>query len=336
MGRPRVRLKDVANATGYSVNTVSLVLRGSSRLPLKTRELILKEAERQNYVPNTLARSLILQSTKMVGLVLTDIMNPTITQTARSIELDLAKAGYGVMFVSSDNKLDNEKRALNHLQSSQVDGILIYPTNRNKIEHIQNIARSGYPILMLSDVPEAGLDVVAIDDIKGAFLAVSHLIEQGHKQIAILDGAKGLGNSDKYDGAVAAIKAGGLPENALDIIDPDGHGAIHGYNAIEKAFALTPKPTAIFASTDSLAIGAARWCRENDLRIPEDVAIVGFDNTEAAEFCSTPLTTINYASEDVSRQAVERIISRIESDSIHDEDTDITLISPNLVVRGST
>ncbi|MBL1420383.1 MAG: LacI family DNA-binding transcriptional regulator [Alphaproteobacteria bacterium] len=335
MGRIRVRLKDVAEATGYSVNTVSLVLRGSSRLPLKTRDLILKEAERQNYVPNQLARSLILQSTKMVGLVLTDIMNPTITKTARSIELDLAKAGYGVMFASSDNELANEKRALNHLQSSQVDGILIYPTNRNEISHIQNIAKSGYPILMLSDIPDAGLDVVAIDDIKGAHIAVSHLIEQGHKQIAILDGAKNLGNSDKYDGSFAAAEDAGLPSSALQIVDPEGHGAINGFAAMQKAWALTPRPTAIFASTDSLAIGAARWCREHDLRIPQDVAIVGFDNTEAAEFCSTPLTTINYDSEDVSKHAVERIISRIESDNMSD-DTTITLIEPNLVIRESS
>lgn len=335
MARPRVRLKDVAHATGYSVNTVSLVLRGSSRLPLKTRELIIKEAERQNYVPNQLARSLILQSTKMVGLVLTDIMNPTITQTARSIELDLAAAGYGVMFASSDNELANEKRALNHLQSSQVDGILIYPTNRNEISHIQSIAKSGYPILILSDIPNAHLDVVAIDDRTGGFLAVNHLIEQGHKQIAILDGAKSLANSDKYDGAMSAIRQAGLPDAALDIVDPEGHGAIHGFAAMKKAIKAHKRPTAVFASTDSLAIGAARWCRENGLRIPEDIAIVGFDNTEAAEFCSTPLTTINYLSEDVSKESVKRIISRIEADSVSDEGL-ITLIKPNLVVRDST
>lgn len=335
MGRTRVRLKDVAEATGYSVNTVSLVLRGSSRLPIKTRELILKEAERQNYVPNQLARSLILQSTKMVGLVLTDIMNPTITKTARSIELDLAKAGYGVMFASSDNEIANEKRALNHLQSSQVDGILIYPTNRNQIEHIQNIARSGYPILLLSNIPNAGLDVVAIDDIEGANIAVSHLIKQGHKQITVLNGAKSLGNSDKYDGAVNAIKQAKLPDSAIQIVDPKGHAAIHGFAAMEKSWAMSPRPTAIFASTDSLAIGAARWCRENNLKIPQDIAIVGFDNTEAAEFCSTPLTTINYASEDVSERAVKRIISRIEADN-NNEDKVITLIEPNLVTRESS
>lgn len=335
MGRPRVRLKDVANATGYSVNTVSLVLRGSSRLPLKTRELIIKEAERQNYVPNQLARSLILQSTKMVGLVLTDIMNPTITKTARSIELDLAAAGYGVMFASSDNDVANEKRALKHLQSSQVDGILIYPTNRNEIGHIQNIARSGYPILMLSDIPNAGLDVVAIDDRTGAFAAVSHLIEKGHKQITILDGAKSLANSDKYDGAMNAIRQANLPDSALEIIDPEGHAAVHGFAAMQRAWASSTPPTAVFASTDSLAIGAARWCRENNLQIPQDLAIVGFDNTEAAEFCSTPLTTINYASEDVSKHAVERIISRIESDTTTDEGL-IKLIKPNLVVRESS
>lgn len=335
MARTRVRLKDVAIATGYSVNTVSRVLRGSSQLPLTTRDRILEEAQRQNYVPNNIARSLILQSTKMVGLVLTDIMNPTITQTARSIELDLAKIGYGVMFATSDNEIDNEIRALNHLQSSQVDGILIYPTNRSEIGHIKNIAKSGYPIVLLSDVPKSNLDIVAIDDRKGAYVAVAHLIEQGHRKIGILDGARGLGNSDKMDGALDAVRDAGLPPDAIEVIDPEGHSANHGYRAVEKALSLTTRPTALFATTDSLAIGAARWCRENNMEIPQDLAIVGFDNTEASEFCSTPLTTINYAFADVSKYAVRRIIDLIETEAPPTQ-PDIKLIEPNLVVREST
>lgn len=335
MARTRVRLKDVAIATGYSVNTVSRVLRGSSQLPLTTRDRIITEAQRQNYVPNNIARSLILQSTKMVGLVLTDMMNPTITQTARSIELDLAKIGYGVMFASSDNEIDNEIRALNHLQSSQVDGILIYPTNRSEIGHIKNIAKSGYPIVLLSDVPTSNLDIVAIDDRKGAYVALTHLIAQGHRKIGILDGARGLGNSDKLEGALKAISDAGLAPESLEIIDPEGHSANHGYRAVKKVLSLAARPTAIFATTDSLAIGAARWCRENNMAIPQDLAIVGFDNTEASEFCSTPLTTINYAFADVSKHAVRRIIDLIETDSPSPQ-PDIKLIEPNLVVRDST
>lgn len=335
MARARIRLKEVANATGYSVNTVSLALRGSSRLPEKTRERILQEAERLNYLPNNIARSLVVQSTKTVGLVLTNIMNPTITLTARSIERELTKAGYGVMLASSDHELENEKRALNLFLSSQVDGILVYPTNRNHIEHIQNIEKSGCPVLILSDIPNAGLDVVALDDKTGAQLAVGHLLAQGHRRIAILDGARRLGNNDKLDGSLTALQDAGIPADSLDVIDPMGNSATHGFNAMEGVLSSDQPPTAIFATTDSLAIGASRWCREHDMKIPDDIAIVGFDNTEASEYCSTPLTTINYASDDVSKHAVKRIISRIESESDAREPV-ITLIEPGLVVRDST
>lgn len=335
MARTRVRLKDVAMATGYSVNTVSRVLRGSAQLPQETRNRIVDEAKRQNYVPNRIARSLILQSTKMVGLVLTDMTNPTIAQTARSIELDLAKAGYGVMFASSDNELENEERALSHLQSSQVDGILIFPANRNQIDHIENIARFGYPIVLLSDVPNADLAIVAIDDRKGAYVAVSHLIAQGHTKIGVLDGALRLGNSDKMDGALKALKDAGLHSSAIETIDPEGHTANHGFNAVGQILSRDDRPTAVFATTDSLAIGTARWCRENDMDIPQDLAIVGFDNTEASEFCSTPLTTINYAFADVSKSAVDQIVALIEIETPPSNPV-IKLIEPNLVVRDST
>ncbi|MGR3661629.1 MAG: LacI family DNA-binding transcriptional regulator [Paracoccaceae bacterium] len=335
MARPRTRLKEIAEATGFSVNTVSLALRGSKRLPEKTREKILEEAKRQNYFPNHIARSLVSRVTQNVGLILTDILNPTITLTAHSIERLLADAGYGVMFATSDNKLENEVRAFGAFQSHQVDGILVYPTNRNQIDHILAAKNSGFPILALADMGEHDLNVVGIDNRKGAYAAVKHLISKGHRQIAILDGALDTGNTDKQEGAIAALVEGGLSADALQVVDPDGHQAVHGFNAIQKAMALNPKPTAVFATTDSLAIGAVRWCSENGISIPDDVAIVGFDNTEASEYCSVPLTTIDYATDVVSRNAVAGIINLIENGQ-GDSPLITNLIEPKLIVRKST
>lgn len=335
MGQSRVRLKDIANTTGFSVNTVSLALRGSARLPEKTREMILKEAERQNYFPNRIARSLVSRSTNTVGLILTDIMNPTITLAARTIEKQLAKAGYSIMFAASDNNFENEKRAINLFQSHQVDGILIYPSNRSDIEHIKAVHKSGLPILVLADILRSGIDMVAIDDRKGAHAAVSHLISRGHRTIAVLDGASGLGNQDKQEGALKALRDAGLDQSVVTVIDPSGSTAAHGYTAIAKAMELRQRPTAIFATTDSLAIGTVRWCQEHGVSIPGDLAIIGFDNTEASEFCSVPLTTINYAADDVSRQAVHRILEMIDNKG--DPLAAIsTLIEPELIIRQST
>ncbi|MGJ8586314.1 MAG: LacI family DNA-binding transcriptional regulator [Marinosulfonomonas sp.] len=334
MSRPRPRLKEIAEATGFSVNTVSLALRGSDRIPEKTRDLIMQEAERQNYFPNQIARSLTNRATHTIGLVLTDIMNPTITLTARSIERLLANAGYGVMFATSDNSLENEKKAMARFQSHQVDGIIVYPTNRSKISHIQAARDAGFPVLALADLPDSGLQVVAMDDRVGAETAVGHLVARGHKNIVLLDGAFGSGNTEKFDGAQKALKRAKNGAASITVVDPKGNSSAHGYAVAATILNQTPRPTAVFATTDALAIGVARWCLENEISIPEDLAIVGYDNSEVSEFGSTPLTTINYASDEVSQQAVERIIALIESETRLASKT--LLIEPNIVVRKSS
>ncbi len=333
MPRPRPRLKEIAEATGFSVNTVSLAMRGSDRIPERTRDLIMKEAAKLNYFPNQIARSLANRATHTIGLVLTDIMNPTITLTARSIERQLANAGYGVMFATSDNSLENEKTAITRFQSHQVDGIIVYPTNRSEIAHIQSARDAGFPVVALADMPGSGLDIVAVDDRLGAEAAVAYLLANGHKNIALLDGAYGSGNAEKQEGAKNALRKAATSAANIQVVNPKGNSAAHGYGATSALLNQNPRPTAVFATTDALAIGVARWCLENDVSIPNDLAIVGYDNSEIAEFGSTPLTTINYASDEVSRQAVQRIIALIESGAPVAPQT--SLIEPKIVIRNS-
>ena len=210
MIRPRARLLDIARSTGFSVNTVSLALRGSRRLPEKTRQLILTEAERLNYFPNHIARSLASSATRTIGLVLTDLMNPTLTLAARTIERELAAAGYAMMFAASDASVENERRAVALFLSYRVDGMLIFPANRGEIGHISAAAEAGTPVLLLVDVPGSGLDTVTIDDRAGAFKAFAHLCEKGHRHFAMLDGGRALGNLDKARGAMDAVRQAGL------------------------------------------------------------------------------------------------------------------------------
>ena len=334
MIRPRARLKDIAEATGFSANTVSLALRGSPRLPEETRERILKEAERLNYFPNHIARSLASNATRTIGLIMTDIMNPTLTLAARTIERELSKAGYAMMFAASDTKVESEKRAIALFLSYQVDGMLIYPANHGEYDHITAVAESGTPVLLLAELPGTGLDTVAIDDRAGAFKAVRHLCERGHRQIAMLDGGMALGNHDKLDGARRAAGQAGLAGEAITVFDPGGHSAEHGYAAMDKVMAREPSPSAVFASTDALAMGALRWCRERGISVPDDLAIMGYDNTEIAAFSALPLTTVNYAADEISRIGVDRILRRIENNDT-DSQPVTQLIEPQLVVRAT-
>ena len=333
MQRSRIRLKDIAVATGFSVNTVSLALRSSRRIPQETTELILKAAERLEYRPNHVARSLVNRATHTIGLVLTDIMNPTLTLAARTIERRLDQCGYSMMFAASDNIIASEIKALEVLRSHQVDGILIYPTSRRQLEHIRPLRRAGYPVVLLGPDYDAGLDVVAIDDRRGAFKAVDHLLGLGHERIGFLDAAGPLGNTDKFEGYELALKGHWVPLEPRLVVDPGGHGAPSGYQGMAALMNKRLRPTAVFTATDNLAVGVLGWCRDHGLRVPEDMAIVGYDNIEAAAFTEVPLTTINYAADKVSEIAIERLLALI--DDLAQPPT-VTLIEPDLVVRRSS
>src|SRR4249920_3007919 len=176
MARTPARLKDIALATGFSANTVSLALRESRRIPKETRDLILAAAQQLNYLPNHVAKSLVSRETKTIGLILTDIMNPTLTLAARSIEHELAAQGYSLMLAASDNVLDKEVAALDVFRSRQVDGILVYPAAHRQLDRIRPLRDAGYPVVLLVADPDAGIDVVGIDDRRGAYKAVKHLI----------------------------------------------------------------------------------------------------------------------------------------------------------------
>lgn len=332
--KPRTRLKDIADATGYSANTVSLALRGSPRIPQETRDRIQSAARNLNYLPNTIAQALVSRETRTIGLVLTDIMNPTLTLVARCIEQELSRSGYSMMLAASDHVAEKELGALEVFRSRQVDGILIYPMNHNELDHIRAVRKEGYPVLVLADAPYAELDVVAIDDRNGAYKAIQHLVSRGHRCIAMLDAAQLLSNSEKHDGAMRALAEANLPSDALLVINPKGHSATDGFHAMPQAMQHEHRPTGLFATTDSLAIGALHWCRLNGVRVPGDLAIVGYDDTEAAEFCSVPMTSVHYAAEEVSRHAVDRLLSVMKLPTL--PAPMVTLIDPEIVVRQTT
>lgn len=335
MGKAIIRLKDIADKTGFSTNTVSLALRESPRIPLQTRELIRRAATELNYLPNQIAKSLVSRETKTIGLVLTDITNPVLTHTAQAIEIALAERGYGTVFATSNNTLSEEVRAVEMVRSRQVDGILIYPTSHRKLDHLRPLRRANYPIVLLVGDPDAGIDAVCMDDRRGAYKATRHLIDIGHRKIAIIDGANPYGNLEKRQGHQQALSEAGIDFDPDFDIDPHGHSVEKGYWALDTLMTGPKRPTAIFAANDSLALGALRWALKHKLRVPEDLAIVGMDNIEYAEYAAVPLSSVNYAVETVTRMAVDRLMRLISAGDILPEPR-VTQIDPDLVIREST
>jgi len=335
MGKAIVRLKDIADKTGFSTNTVSLALRESPRIPEPTRLVIRQAAAELNYLPNQIAKSLVSRETKTIGLVLTDITNPTLTHTAQAIEKALAERGYGTLFATSNNNLNDEMRAIELVRARQVDGILIYPTTHRKLDHLRVLRRANYPIVLLVGDPDAGIDAVCIDERRGAYKATRHLIEIGHTEIGMIDSSNPLGNLEKREGFQQALKEAEIGFVPEFFVDPHGHSVESGYWALDALMAGARRPTAVFTANDSLAIGALRWSLKHGLRVPADLAIAGFDNIEFAEYASVPLTSVNYAVEAVTRMAVDRLMRLIAAgDSL--PEPRVTQIDPDLVVREST
>lgn len=335
MRNPTPRLKDIADKTGFSTNTVSLALRESPRIPVETRDVIRKAADELNYQPNHVARSLVSRETKTIGLVLTDIMNPTLTQTAQQVEMALAERGYGTLLATSNHSLEGEQRLVELFRSRRVDGMLIYPAVHNQLDHLKALRRH-FPVVLLIGGPDVGIDVVSVDDRSGAYRAVKHLIDLGHRRIGLLNPqSKTSGNSEKFEGYQRALTEAGIALDPALVVPTDGHYATHGFYAFDNLMSGKNPPTAVFCHNDSLAVGALRWCHRNGRRVPQDIAIMGYDNIEFTEFAEPPISTMNYAVDVVSRTAVDRLMRLITAGADAPEPR-ITLIDPELVVRGST
>lgn len=335
MAKGTIRLSDVAARTGFSTNTVSLALRESSRIPLETRTKIQSAAAELGYFPNHVAKSLVNRETRTIGLVLTDVMNPVLTHTAQAVELALAERGYGTLFATSNNNFAEETKVVEMFRSRQVDGMLVYPARHRELAHLRPLRRANFPIVLLIADPSVGLDGVSVNDRSGALQATRYLIGRGHKRIGFLDASSRNGNLEKLEGYQQALAEAGLPPDPALIVQTDGDYSRHGYFALDLLMAGGTRPTAVLGDNDSIALGALSWCHKHNVRVPQDLAVMGFDNIPSSEFASPPLSTVNYDVEAVSRMAVDRLMRLITTDEPLPEPR-VTMIDPELIIRGST
>lgn len=335
MAKGTIRLSDVAARTGFSTNTVSLALRESSRIPLETRTKIQSAAAELGYFPNHVAKSLVNRETRTIGLVLTDIMNPVLTHTAQAVELALAERGYGTLFATSNNNFAEESKVVEMFRSRQVDGMLIYPARHRELEHLRPLRRANFPIVLLIADPSVGLDGVSVNDRSGSLQATRYLLGRGHKRVGFLDASSRNGNLEKLEGYQQALNEGGIAFDPSLVVQTDGDHSRDGYFALDMLMAAQARPTAVLGDNDSIALGALSWCHKHNLRVPQDLAIMGFDNIPSSEFASPPLSTVNYDVEAVSRMAVDRLMRLITAGE-HLPEPRVTVIDPELIIRGST
>ena len=328
-----MNLKRIAQIANVNHSTVSRALRGSPVVKPSTRDRIVEIARAHNYVPNEVARSLKTKKTKIVGLIVSDIKNPFFTEIIDATEAYLAKNSYNIILCNTNYSVAKEEKFLDILFSRAVDGIILSPTSLKHL-HTEFFDRSRIPGVLL-DVKSRNLatNSVYVDQELGAFTAIKYLIEKGHKRIAFLAGPETMSSSQQ------AVKGYLKAHQRLNII-PDEDLIFHiaqdydaAHAATQKLLTKGRKITAIFSLSDFMCIGVYRALQEANLRIPDDIAVLGYDDLSLTRFLRPSLTTVRQPNSEIGARAAEIVLSNINDRSFWKPRT--IVLKPELIIRES-
>ncbi len=312
--RRRPTQADVAKRAGVSQTTVSLVLNNSAMMtvPEETRQRVIAAMQALSYIPDRTARSLRTRKTYSIASIIPDITNPFYPAFERGIQDIADQSGYDLITYNTDGVLEKEQRCLRSLQQRQIDGIVavfFHLTARDLLPLLE----SGIAIVRLEAVrKQAGiepLDNVFVDNIAAARVAAEYLIERGHRRIGIIAGQLGPGQT-RLLGYQAGLAAHGFPVDQK-LIQIGDFTVQSGISCTNMLLAVNPRPTAILAANDLMAMGALSAIHAAGLHVPTDIAVVGFDDIQSAALVSPPLTTISLFQEQIGRRAAEMLLERL-------------------------
>ena len=299
--------------------TVSRVLNNSGYVSAATRQRVELAIAELGYVPNALARQLRSKRTKMLALVVSDISNPFFTTIARGVEDAASARGFAVMFCNTDESDEEESRYLRLLVERQVDGVLLVPAE-NAAASLRLLQTHKIPVVVLDRRASRRVDNVRCDSEAGAYALAKHLIELGHRRIAVLTGRRGISTSvDRVAGVRRALAEAGLAlDESLVRYGGFNFGSLNladGRLMTEEVLAAgDDPPTAIFAANNFIAFGAVRALRELGLKVPEDISVVAFDDLPV-EWVSDPfLTVAAQPAYELGRRAADMMIDRLVGD----------------------
>jgi len=337
--RDRPSIQDVARRAGISASTVSRVLNARPDVAASTRERVLQAIAELDYHPNAQAVGLSSRRAGVVGLVVPDVITPFCTSVIDSVQNQLRERGYWMLL--SANPLDPPERAdlqvglLEELwRSRRIDGLLVLIPVESSLESLRAMVREGFPSVLIDmQYDSTGLDYISVDNYQGGYAATEHLLQLGYQSIAILCGPNWMPVSrDRLEGYQAALRDWNVPIRPEWIVPGLGFNEETGQYAMRTLIEVDPLPQAVFAASDRIAFGAMAALDQAGLRVPEDVAFVGFDDIPAAASFRPPLTTVHQPLETMGRLAVEYLCGRIAGET--DEPLQIT-VETELVVRVS-
>jgi DNA-binding LacI/PurR family transcriptional regulator len=327
-----VTLRDIARATGVSVNTVSRALTGKSDINAATKLRVLAAAVRLGYQPNLPARSLVLGRTHSIGLVVTDCTNAFYAMLIRAVEDVAYSNGYSLLLATSNEAAEREAAALQMLRERRIDGLLLSPVAVDA-PHLELVRKGNLPCVLLTRRPadHDGM-FVGTDNARAAAVAVRHLLELGHRRIAHVTLANGsISAQTRIQAYRRELKRAGIPaDHRVEVPAPQTIAG--GRAAARLLLEETPRPTAVFAYNDQQAVGIMLGLRDAGIEVPAEMSVLGFDGIDLGEVVDPPLTTMAQQIDQIGRLGAQMLIEALAGQN----DVRQLVLPATLIERGST
>lgn len=338
MKNKKTTIHDIAQKLDITASTVSRALQDNPRISDSTKKSVLKMAEKLNYQPNNIAAALRKGKSNIIGVIIPMADRTFFASVIRGVEDILNEAGYNIIISQSNDSTEKEKANITALLESQVDGILAsYAKETTNFDHYKEISKRGVPLILFDRLHEnleplqAG--AVVIDDYLGAYKATEHLIEQGCKRLAHFSGHQHVSiYKERRRGYEEALKRHNLPIDESMIFESNLR-VDDGRQLGEKLIAMDPMPDGVFSASDFSAAGCMEVFKKHNIKIPQDIAVVGFSNEPFTSFIE--LTSVDQHSEEMGRFAAKLFLDQLEKEGSNHKQSK-TVLNPELVVRKSS
>lgn len=330
-------INDIAERAGVSLTTVSRVLNNSGYVKKQTREKVLMAIEELNYTPSAIARSLSKSTTNTIGIIIPEINNQFYGEVIKGISGVADEYNLNIILCNTEDNIEKELKALKLLKEQRICGIIIAPTSIEdelNSEYLKAIEQLGIPVVLLDGhVKYSDFSGVFVDNIKGAYEGTEALIKAGHKKIAIITGRM---NSDAAQNRLLGYKKA-LAINKIPINDKyvffGDYGQNSGYSCTKQIIQMEDRPTAIFVSSNKMTLGCVKALRESNIKISEDISIVGFDKIEMLNSLGMNISFIDGPTTELGITAMKILVENLK-DKQNSEIKKITLV-PKVVLQGS-
>ncbi|MEL6863039.1 MAG: LacI family DNA-binding transcriptional regulator [Bacteroidota bacterium] len=329
-------MKDLAKAAGVSLATISRVFNESDKVRPATRKKVLAIAKKLNYRPNKIAAGLRKGKSSSIGIVIPIIDREVFSSSIKSMEEVLSKAGYNVVICQSHESFEKEEQIIENLKQLKIDGIIISISKEtSQVSHLRSLEEENIPVIFFDRYVELGkFNSVVINNYNGAYQATNHLIDQNCKHIVHLAGNEEVFIfRERKRGFITALKEGGYQGKQTILPFDDGHQK--GIESLRQILQAHPRPDGILANGDIAALVALRVVKELNIQIPNDLAIIGFGDSNFCTYLSPSLSSVNQRNEDIGKIAATLLLDQISKEDHQIAGTQ-QMLPPILKIRESS